>query len=234
MLASLDWSEVLLRLVVTVAAGSLIGANRGERGKPAGLRTTILVCLAASVAMLLANQLIETTGKAPDSYVQLDMMRLPLGILTGMGFIGAGTILRRPDLVTGVTTAATLWLATIIGLCLGAGQLGLGSLGTVFGLLILWGFEYIERFMPQEKRAILVLTSAAEAPEPKELVTQLQNAGYAVAPHWLSFTDNGRRREACFNLRWRGSSAETEPPEFLAKFAGHAGVLSLRWEPVAG
>jgi putative Mg2+ transporter-C (MgtC) family protein len=234
MLSSLDWSEVLLRLAITIAAGGLIGANRGERGKPAGLRTTVLVCLAASIAMLLANLLIGTTGKAPDSYVQLDMMRLPLGILTGMGFIGAGTILRRPDLVTGVTTAATLWLATVIGLCLGAGQIGLGLLGTVFGLLVLWGFEYVERYMPQEKRATLFLTLNADAPEPNELLEQLKNAGYAVAIHRLLFTDNGRCCETCFNLRWRGSYAETQPPEFLVKFARHAGVLSLRWEPVAG
>ena len=123
---TLDWLEVLLRLAVTVAAGSAIGLNRGERGKPAGLRTTVLVCLAASVAMVLANLLLGTRGKPSDSYVQLDMMRLPLGILTGMGFIGGGTILRRPDLVTGVTTAATLWLATVIGLCFGAGEIGLG------------------------------------------------------------------------------------------------------------
>jgi putative Mg2+ transporter-C (MgtC) family protein len=108
----LDWGDLLLRLALTVAAGSLIGANRGERVKPAGLRTTVVVCLAASIAMLLANLLLGTTGKTPDSYVQLDMMRLPLGTLTGVGFIGAGTILRREDLVIGVTRAATLWLPT--------------------------------------------------------------------------------------------------------------------------
>src|SRR6266566_616795 len=100
---SLEWGDLLLRLVATIGAGTVIGTNRGERGKPAGLRTTVLVCLAASISMLLANTLLKTVGKTPDSYIQLDVMRLPLGILTGMGFIGAGTILRREDLVTGVT-----------------------------------------------------------------------------------------------------------------------------------
>jgi putative Mg2+ transporter-C (MgtC) family protein len=230
----LDWSDLVLRLVFTIAAGSLIGANRGERGKPAGLRTTVLVCLAASISMLLANLLLGTTGKTPDSYVQLDMMRLPLGILTGVGFIGAGAILRRENLLVGVTTAATLWLATVIGLCLGAGHLALGLIGTAFGLVILWGFELVERHMPQERRASLVLASAGDAPDQQELVTSLTRAGYAVASHGVAFSENGKRREARFDLRWRGSYRETEPPEFLSKFASQSGVLSLRWEPITG
>lgn len=65
------------------------------------------------------------SGKTPESFAVMDLMRLPLGILTGVGFIGGGTILKKGDLVTGVTTAATLWLVTVIGLCLGGGQLAL-------------------------------------------------------------------------------------------------------------
>jgi putative Mg2+ transporter-C (MgtC) family protein len=73
-------------------AGTLIGLNRWERERPAGLRTTILVWLAASLAMIEANVLIGTRGKPADSFAQIDVMRLPLGILSGMGFIGAGVI----------------------------------------------------------------------------------------------------------------------------------------------
>jgi putative Mg2+ transporter-C (MgtC) family protein len=227
------WGDLILRLVLTVAAGSLIGANRGERGKPAGLRTTVLVCLAASIAMLLANLLLSTTGKTPDSYVQLDMMRLPLGVLTGVGFIGAGAILRREDVVIGVTTAATLWLATIIGLCFGADEMGLGLVGTAFGLLVLWGFEFVEGHMPQENRARLVLGSR-DGTDPMEVVPRLQEAGYAVVLRHMSFHENGRRQEVHFDLCWRGRHRETEPPQFLSAFASRSGILSLRWEPLAG
>jgi putative Mg2+ transporter-C (MgtC) family protein len=149
-----------------------------------------------------------------------------------MGFIGGGTILRRPDLVTGVTTAATLWLATVIGLCFGAGEIGLGLIATAGGLSILWGFEFVERYIPQEKRATLVLTSTDDAPELSELVAQLQKADYAVTTHGLSFTENGKCREARFDVKWYGSSAETEPPPFLAEFARRDSVVALRWEPV--
>ena len=90
---TIAWSDVALRLVLTVVAGTLIGINRTEHGRPAGLRTTLLVCLAASISMIQANLLMNSVGKAHDSFVVLDLMRLPLGILTGVGFIGAGAIL---------------------------------------------------------------------------------------------------------------------------------------------
>ena len=120
---TLDWEHVALRLILTVAAGFVIGFNRGEHGRPAGMRTTLLVCLAASLSMIQANLLMNSVGKAHDSFVILDLMRLPLGILSGMGFIGAGAILRKDSLVLGVTTAATLWFTTMMGLCFGGGQL---------------------------------------------------------------------------------------------------------------
>src|ERR1700728_2417613 len=133
----LTWHDIALRLALSVAAGGLIGLDRGEHGRPAGLRTTLLVCLAAALAMIQANLLLGTTGKASDSFVVLDLMRLPLGILTGMGFIGGGAILRRDGLVLGVTTAATLWFVTVIGLCFGGGQIFLGLAGLALGMVVL-------------------------------------------------------------------------------------------------
>src|SRR5947207_6220062 len=113
--------DIALRLAAAVVAGGAIGLDRSERGRSAGLRTTMLVCLAAALAMAETNLLLSTHGKGPDSFVQIDPMRLPLGILSGIGFIGAGAILRRGEMIRGVTTAATLWLTTVIGLVLGSG-----------------------------------------------------------------------------------------------------------------
>jgi len=85
---TLTWQEIALRLALSVVAGTLIGLDRGEHGRPAGLRTTLLVCLAAAVAMIQANLLLATTGKTSDSFISLDLMRLPLGILTYESFRG--------------------------------------------------------------------------------------------------------------------------------------------------
>ena len=116
------WQQIALRLALTVVAGGLLGMERSKSGHAAGLRTTLLVTLAASIAMIQMNLLMATNGKTPSSFAVFDLMRLPLGILTGVGFIGAGAIVRKSELVLGLTTAATLWFATVIGLCLGGGQ----------------------------------------------------------------------------------------------------------------
>jgi putative Mg2+ transporter-C (MgtC) family protein len=85
-------------------------------------------------------------------------MRLPLGILTGVGFIGGGAILRRGSLVVGVTTAATLWYVTVVGLCFGGGQMLLGWLATAVGVLVLWGLRWVEGIMSFEQHALLAVT----------------------------------------------------------------------------
>src|SRR6202451_3250500 len=136
---TLTWQDIALRLAMSLAGGGLIGLDRGEHGRPAGLRTTLLVCLAAAVAMIQTNLLLATKGRASDSFIMMDLMRLPLGILTGMGFIGGGAILRRDGFVVGVTTAATLWFVTVVGLCFGGGQIGLGVAGTALGMMVLSG-----------------------------------------------------------------------------------------------
>src|SRR6202044_1527568 len=113
------------------------------------------VALAACVSMMQANLLMDSNGKPGDSYVVLDLMRLPLGILSGMGFIGAGAILRRGDMVLGVTTAATLWFVTVIGLCFGGGQIALGLAGLASGVAILAGLRHFERHMKQDQQGTL-------------------------------------------------------------------------------
>ena len=101
------WSDIALRLLLAALAGAAFGMNREAKGHAAGLRTTLLVCLAAALAMLLADVLMTTTRRPDHGVISMDVMRLPLGILTGVGFIGGGAILRQGGTVTGVTTAAT-------------------------------------------------------------------------------------------------------------------------------
>src|ERR1700679_2695562 len=105
----------------------------------------------------------------PDSFVKFDPMRLPLGILSGIGFIGGGAILRRENMVVGVTTAATIWFVTVMGICFGAGQIGLGSAATAIGLLVLLGFWYIEEALYQQSEGTLWATIAVDGPSDDEI-----------------------------------------------------------------
>ncbi|HZZ90025.1 MAG TPA: MgtC/SapB family protein [Caulobacteraceae bacterium] len=154
---TLSWIDVAVRLGLTIVACGLLGYDRGARGHVAGIRTVVLVGLAAATAMTLGNLMLPVQGKPPTSFVQLDLMRLPLGILTGVGFIGGGAILKRGDIVSGITTAATLWLVTVIGLCFGAGHLGLGAASAAAAFLVLFPLKQVERRMTRDHRARLYI-----------------------------------------------------------------------------
>jgi putative Mg2+ transporter-C (MgtC) family protein len=226
------WQPIALRLFLTVVAGFIIGFNRSEHGEPAGLRTTILVCLAASIAMIQANLLLTTAGRPPDSYVVFDLMRFPLGILTGVGFIGAGAIFRQGDLLRGVTTAATLWFVTVVGLCIGGGEIVLGLVGTAIGFAALWGLKVLEERFPRQKSALLVVTATSDGPDAGDVRARLLQAGFQVAKFAESIGNDGDRlRTMRCDLRWRGLPRDTEVPHSVSALAKATGVVRLQWKP---
>ncbi|WP_283193838.1 MULTISPECIES: MgtC/SapB family protein [unclassified Rhizobium] len=157
------WPEIALRIGATLLAGILIGANREQGGHAAGLRTTTLVGLAACIPMIQANMLLATSQGVNGS---MDILRFPLGILTGVGFIGGGAILRRGDIATGVTTAATLWVITAIGLCFGGGQIVIGAAATVLTLLILAPLRHIQQWMSCEEKSSVTIKVPKGSPIP--------------------------------------------------------------------
>jgi putative Mg2+ transporter-C (MgtC) family protein len=226
---TIGWTDIAVRLLLTILAGALIGWNRGETGHPAGLRTTLLVCLAASLSMIEANLLLDTRGKGGDSFATLDVARFPLGILSGMGFIGAGAILRRNGLIEGVTTAATLWFVTMVGLCLGGGQLGLGIIGAGVGYVVLSAVKTIENRLPIDRRATLEITIEDDAQSREAVTAALTARGYRVVERAASGTDEPQRRHYSYDLHWRAPPDDPGPGECLEELAERAGVVELSW-----
>jgi putative Mg2+ transporter-C (MgtC) family protein len=227
---TLTWHEIALRLALSAASGVLIGLDRSEHGRPAGLRTTLLVCLAAAVAMIQANLLLATMGKPADSFVTLDLMRLPLGILTGMGFIGGGAILRRDGFVLGVTTAATLWFVTIIGLCFGGGQISLGLAAFVLGMLVLSGLRSIEHRMKQEQYGTLSVTVEDDQLTEEEILAAVQKGGYKISVSSVACVNQTRLRELEFRLQWRAVPDSVEVPPFFRDLLRDPHVVTARWK----
>ncbi|WP_312408200.1 MgtC/SapB family protein [Rhizobium sp.] len=144
-----DWPEICIRIVATLVAGVCLGINRERGGHAAGLRTTVLVGLAACVSMIQANLLLSTSQAVNGS---MDILRFPLGVLTGVGFIGGGAILRRGDIATGVTTAATLWMMTAIGLSFGGGQLVIGAAASVIAFITLSPMKTLGLWVSSEQK----------------------------------------------------------------------------------
>ena len=230
---ALTWPDIAIRLFCTLASGALIGLNRSEHGRAAGLRTSILVCMAACIAMLQVNLLLPLAGRASDSFVMNDLMRLPLGILTGMGFIGGGAILRRDNLVVGVTTAATLWLLTVIGLCFGGGQIAVGLVGAVLALVVLTGLKMIEDRLKQDHQGRLLIVTGADGPDEDEIRAVIRNNGFRISSCGFVGDDNSGVRELNWALRWRARPDETKVPDSIYRLAARTGVIRIVWTPLA-
>lgn len=219
-----------MRLALACAGGFVIGIDRGERGRPAGLRTTLLVCLAATISMIQVNLLLPIAGKVSNSYVVMDLMRLPLGILSGIGFIGAGVILRRDHAVLGVTTAATLWFVTVMGLCFGGGQLGIGIVACGLGFVVLRALRPLEHSWKQDQRATLVVTATTEGPMETDISKVVQSAGYKLVSISLSIDRMQDAREIKCEVEWRARAMETHPPPFVEELGRRKGALKVSWQ----
>ena len=225
----LGWPEIALRLTLAAVAGALIGLDRGEHGRPAGLRTNLLVCLAAALSMIQANLLLATAGRPTDSFVMLDLMRLPLGILTGMGFIGAGAILKRGEIVQGVTTAATLWFVTVIGLCFGGGQKALGVVAFLIGIVVLVGLKRLEALLPRYRRATLTMTADASGPTEDEIRHNLVGQGFQIMSAAVCYDRNEGSWTLRYDVRWRSLQASEPMPPLVKELSRRSGISRLEW-----
>lgn len=226
----ISWHDIAIRLLLTIVGGGLIGINREERGQAAGLRTTILVCLAASVSMIQLNFLLDVTGKAQNSFVVMDVMRLPLGILSGMGFIGGGVILRKGSMVRGVTTAATLWFVTVMGLCFGGGQIGLGVITLVLGMVILVGLKELEKHLKQDRQATLTLVAGQNRPSQSDITLAIAGAGFKIVSSSVTMGENSTLAEMTCEVSWRARHDDSDQPIiFLKEIGTRFGLAKVDW-----
>lgn len=224
----LDTADIVLRLLMAICAGALLGFDREAKNRPAGLRTTILVSMAAAIAMIQMNILLAVNGKGPDSFSVMDIMRLPLGILSGMGFIGGAVILRREQGVLGVTTAATLWVTTVVGLCFGGGQLFLGSAGTVLAVVVLTALRSLENFVSREHRALLIVKTCARTDVQDVILPILNDA--SIGAKFMSSKYDKDDAELAYEVQWRKKGVIREPTDCLLKLRSQEGVLSVEWK----
>jgi putative Mg2+ transporter-C (MgtC) family protein len=134
---------IVLRVVLAVICGGLIGLEREEKGRPAGFRTHILVCLGAAIIMILSEYMFHTY------YIRYgstsDPLRLGAQVISGIGFLGAGTIMHYGTSIKGLTTAASLWTVAAIGLTLGSGFYLLGIFSSIVVFIILVVFNSVEK-----------------------------------------------------------------------------------------
>src|SRR5690242_2596348 len=150
--------ELLVQLSLAVLLGGIIGLDRELRGKPAGLRTNTLICVGAALFTSLSVGMAGAHG---------DPARVAAQIIPGVGFIGAGTILHTRGSVTGLTSAATIWVVSAIGMALGGGAYVEALGATLLVMLVLWGLGRLEGFVGRRATRTALVIHAR--PEPMAL-----------------------------------------------------------------
>ncbi|HEY5220307.1 MAG TPA: MgtC/SapB family protein [Gemmatimonadaceae bacterium] len=171
--------ELLFQLLVAVLLGGAIGFDREIAGKPAGLRTNILICVGAALFMHLSIA-VGDIGFSADGHPYGDVTRIAAQIVTGVGFLGAGTIIHSEGTVTGLTSAATIWAVAAIGSAVGAGYyveaLGAGALV----ILVLGGMGPLEHRARRARRTVRATLRVQPGTALTDLSAALQKLGIRV------------------------------------------------------
>lgn len=185
--------DIAYRLAVSLVIGGLIGLERSYHGRPAGFRTHALVCLSTSLLMLVTVYETRWVPSIAQGRISLDPTRMAQGIMTGIGFLGAGTIIREGLSVRGLTTAASIWITAAIGILVGIGFYFPAILATVLALGTLSVFRWIESKIPVQFYAHFVVRFArTETMAESDMRKLLTDHGFTIANlnYWLDVGSN--------------------------------------------
>lgn len=187
-----EFLTLAVHLVVALCAGGLIGLERSFHGRPAGFRTHSLVCLASSALMLLAHYPPTQMPGLPLDAIRTDPLRMAQGIMTGIGFLGAGVIFKQGLGVRGLTTAASIWVTSAIGILAGSGHYLATAIVTTLTLGVLTAFRWLEIRLPAHLYAQHNLRCLrADAMREDEVRTMLTKLGFTITTMSYRVSDDG-------------------------------------------
>ncbi len=225
-----EWT-LLIRVLVAAALAGVIGAERQLHGRPAGLRTHLLVGTGAALVMVtfaLTARILPSDG-VWGQLVRVDPGRLAAGIITGIGFLGAGTIMRTGDWVFGLTTAASLWFVAALGIAAGEGLYIIAAGGMVIGLIVLTVMDRLEQRIPTAVRHELVVEIDPQEQEEVLASVYRLRSDKTMRVHLTGWEIKDARERVTlhFRIRHRGS---VDIAAIASAISALDGVFSLRIE----
>ncbi len=222
--------EPLAKLGVAALLGALIGLEREVHGRPAGLRTNALVCLASCLLIVVSRAGVLSGLETGAGFeVNLDPARMGAGIVTGIGFLGAGAILRiRENLVRGLTTAASIWFVAASGVAVGLGSYVLAVVATGLALLVLTVLHRLERAMDDVVYRTLTVTVGEErrAEVERECQRELREAGIRLLQTGYRIDNRERLARLLFAVR---AKREHDDGELIGRLARLPEVAKVKW-----
>jgi putative Mg2+ transporter-C (MgtC) family protein len=217
--SSLHWYEAMLRLALAGVLGGMIGLERELREREAGLRTHLLVAVGAALFTIV--------GAYGFGGTRTDPTRIAAQVVTGIGFLGAGAIIRQGFSIRGLTTAATLWVVAAVGLAAGAGYYSAAVISTGLVLLALWplrivAYRILIRFRPEDGRLLVELPAGVS---PGKVIDELVGAGARISSIGVAQEGDRRRLELDLIL-----PQTVTPPHVVALVADVPDVADVRWD----
>lgn len=209
-----DFFTISIHILGATIAGGLIGIERSYHGRPAGFRTHTLVCVASSLLMLMPLYEWMWMPELTHVTVVTDPTRIAQGIMTGIGFLGAGVIYKEGVTVRGLTTAASIWITAVLGILFGIGFFYPAILSTLLTLGVLTVFRWIEYRMPAQAYAHFQISFDRNNHLPEEqLRALLAQHHFSVANMSYRITNDGNR----FEYRMMIRTSDTRNPPTLAE-----------------
>lgn len=190
--------EPFLKLLIAATFGGLIGVERQIQGQTAGFRTQLLVCLGACLFTIVSIRFHEIYGGTGDP------ARISAQIVVGIGFLGAGAILRHGEYVRGLTTAATLWAVSAIGIAVGLGEYPIASFATFLALANLIVLKHVEHLLPQDRYS--TITIKLRGADELDMEKLAQGYGIKVLGSKTDFSKEKGIIEQKISLRYKKSS----------------------------
>lgn len=214
--------EIILRLALGTLLGGIIGFERQTHGRAAGFRTQLLVCVACVLIMIISEGYYVQTAMSPQ-FMRIDPTRIAAGAMTGVGFLGAGVILKSGLSVQGLTTAACIWIVSAIGLAVGAGQYVAAVAGFVITFVSLWLLRILENQMPRLLfKYVTVVTD--ETGDESVLKSIFEERGYEVMKANYEVKVSEKERTFAFTITTRKT---VDMKEMIGKLSGLGGVRRL-------
>jgi putative Mg2+ transporter-C (MgtC) family protein len=225
---SADHIEMVWRLVAALLAGALIGYERSYNGRPAGFRTHALVCMSSSLLMLVTVYEASWVRTSPGE-IRLDPTRMAQGIMTGIGFLGAGAIIKEGLTVRGLTTAASIWITAAIGVLAGIGFYFPLVVSVILTLGVLSVFRWIEQAMPTQAYFQFDVRLARDSGLDEDSLRDL------LAQHGFSIANFSHRFDGEGGIKRHGMVMRTKDRKAVSRLAdaleAHPAILDFKIAP---
>lgn len=228
-----QFKSEFFRITIAMLLGGLIGWERERHGRPAGFRTHILVCVGSALFMLVSEQIFTKYQELDSSSVaRIDPARIAAGIVAGIGFLGAGTIMKHKTTVRGLTTASCLWVAAGIGMAVGTGYLMLAIFTTIIAMIVLLFLAVLERKLPTHNYRMLKIWVKDEDFKVRHIEEIIEK--YSGEIRKYSLENDIEKNESMFEMDIRFINKQKDEQELtsIAQMIEEqiSGLRKLKWD----